>query len=86
MQTIDLTNIKKEKIENHTSKGNQPKWHVGNKWYKADHMGYEALAEYIVSELLKKSNVSNFVCYELITINYGNKEVNGCVSENFKGD
>ena len=86
MQTIDLTNIKKEKIENHTSKGNQPKWHLGNKWYKADHMGYEALAEYIISELLKKSNVKNFVSYELVEINYDNKDLVGCVSENFKED
>lgn len=86
MQTIDLTNIEKEKIKNHTSKGDQPKWHVGNKWYKTDHMGYEALAEYIISELLKKSNVQNFVSYELVEINYDNKDFVGCVSENFKED
>lgn len=85
MQAIDLTNIEKEKIENHTSKGNQPKWHIENKWYKADHMGYEALAEYIVSFLLDKSNVTDFVKYELIRINYDNKESIGCVSKNFKG-
>ena len=70
MQTIDLNNLKKEKIENHTSKGNQPKWHIDNKWYKADHMGYEALAEYIISKLLLKSNVENFVEYQLIKIEY----------------
>ena len=86
MQIIDLTNIKKEKIENHTSKGNQPKWHLSNKWYKADHMGYEALAEYVVSELLKKSNVNEFVQYSLVKIKYDNKEVIGCVSDNFKED
>ena len=84
MQKIDLNNIEKEKIENHTSKGNQPKWHIADKWYKADHMGYEALAEYVVSELLKKSNVDNFVAYDLIQINYDNKEALGCVSGNFK--
>lgn len=33
MQVIDLTVVKKEKIENHTSKGNQPKWHIEKKWY-----------------------------------------------------
>lgn len=86
MQVIDLTKIEKEKIENHTSKGNQPKWHIKDKWYKADHMGYEALAEYVVSELLKKSDVGDFVEYHLIKINYDNKERNGCVSENFKKD
>ena len=61
MQTIDLTDIKKEKIENHTSKGNQPKWHIDNKWYKADHMSYEALSEYVTSRLLAKSNVCSII-------------------------
>lgn len=84
MQKIDLTDIKKEKIENHTSKGNQPKWHINNKWYKADHMGYEALAEYVVSELLKKSNVENFVVYDLVEIKFDNKISVGCVSDNFR--
>lgn len=86
MQVIDLNEIEKEKIENHTSKGNQPKWHIKDKWYKADHMGYEALAEYVVSELLKKSDVSDFVEYHLIKINYDNKEGIGCVSKDFKED
>ena len=86
MQKIDLTDIKKEKIENHTSKGNQPKWHIDGKWYKADHMGYEALAEYVVSELLKKSNVENFVVYDLVEIKYDNKTSLGCVSDNFRED
>ena len=74
MQKIDLTDIKKEKIENHTSKGNQPKWHINNKWYKADHMGYEALAEYVVSELLKKSNIHNLSPFpiQLLTQSYMN--------------
>lgn len=84
MRVIDLTEIQKEKIENHTSKGNQPKWHIKDKWYKADHMGYEALAEYVVSELLKKSNVCDFVEYHLIRIKYDDKEDIGCVSEDFK--
>lgn len=86
MLKIDLANIEKEKIENHTSKGNQPKWRVDNKWYKADHMGYEALAEYVVSELLKKSNVENFVVYDLAEIEYDNKISVGCVSDNFRKD
>ena len=84
MKTIDLTKIKKHPSQNHTSKGNQPKWFINNEWYKADHMGYEALSEYIVSEFLKKSNVSDFVSYELIKINDGNSEKTGCVSKNFK--
>lgn len=86
MQKIDFNNVPKEKIENHTSKGNQPKWYANNLWYKADHMGYEGLAEYIVSKLLKKSNIKNFVNYELIEIEFDDKKKMGCVSKNFKGD
>jgi hypothetical protein len=84
MKLIDLTNVPKEPINNHTSKGNQPKWLIKNKWYKADHMGYEGLSEYIVSNLLKKSNISDFVDYELIKIKYDGKESMGCVSDNFR--
>ena len=86
MRVIDLTEMEKEEIKNHTSKGNQPKWHIKDKWYKADHMGYEAFAEYVVSELLKKSNVGDFVEYHLIKIKYDGKEGIGCVSKDFKED
>ena len=41
----------------HTSKGDQRKWKVENIWYKADYMGYEGLAEVLVSHLLKKSSL-----------------------------
>lgn len=84
MKLIDLTSIEKEPINNHTSKGNQPKWHIKNDWYKADHMGYEALSEYIVSALLKKSNVDDFLNYELVKIKYDDTESMGCISENFR--
>lgn len=84
MKLIDLTNVEKEPINNHTSKGNQPKWHIKDRWYKADHMGYEALSEYIVSALLKKSNVDDFVCYELLKIRYDDTESMGCISDNFR--
>ena len=32
----------------HSSKGNQQKWENNGIWYKADHTGYEGLAEYIL--------------------------------------
>lgn len=35
-----------------TSKGDQLKWKSEKKWYKADYMGYEGLAEVLVSHLL----------------------------------
>ena len=37
----------------HTSKGDQRKWKVGDRWYKADYMGYESLAEVLVSHFLE---------------------------------
>ena len=40
-----------------SSKGNQLKWESDGVWYKADYTGYEGLAEYIVSGLLKHSAV-----------------------------
>lgn len=49
-------NIKTEARQ--SSKGNQLKWLNDGIWYKADYMGYEALAEYIVSQLLMKSSLS----------------------------
>ena len=61
MKQVKLS--EKEIIEsaNHSSKGNQPKWCVDGIWYKADHMGYEGLAEVVISRLLKKTNITNFV-------------------------
>ena len=49
-----------------SSKGNQQKWLVDNLWYKADHMGYEALCEVVISKLLQKSNVNDYVIYQPI--------------------
>lgn len=37
----------------HTSKGDQRKWKVGDRWYKADYMGNESLAEVLVSHFLE---------------------------------
>ncbi len=84
MDRINLDTVEQEPIQGHTSKGDQPKWQLKGKWYKADHMGYEALAEIVVSQLLKQSNVSNFVEYEPIWIRYRGKDLPGCVSKNFR--
>ena len=50
-----------------SSKGNQLKWENEGIWYKADYTGYEGLAEYMISHLLKKSTLTEneFVCYNL---------------------
>lgn len=42
----------------HTSKGDQLKWKIDDRWYKADYMGYEGLSEVLVSDLLQKSTLS----------------------------
>lgn len=84
MNKINLDAIAQEPIQGHTSKGDQPKWQLNGKWYKADHMGYEALAEVLVSELLGRSNVTSFVAYEPVWIEYGGKTFPGCVSKNFR--
>lgn len=69
--------------DSHTSKGNQLKWKLNDRWCKADYLGYEGMAEYAASKILKKSNVSSFVDYELEKISYKGEEMVGCVSRNF---
>lgn len=84
MDRINLDAVEQEAIQGHTSKGDQPKWQLDGKWYKADHMGYEALAEVLISQLLKQSNVPDFVEYKPMLIQYQGKEIPGCVSKNFR--
>lgn len=84
MDLINLDAVEQELIQGHTSKGDQPKWQLDGKWYKADHMGYEALPEVLVSQLLKQSNVPDFVEYEPVLIQYQGKAIPGCVSKNFR--
>lgn len=85
MERIDLSKVNREVVEGHTSKGNQPKWRVGDVWYKADHMGYEALSEVVISRLLQKTNVHGFVAYEPVEIVYDGKVRKGCSCVNFRG-
>ncbi len=73
-------------IAGSSSKGNQPKWFDDGRWYKADHMGYEALSEIVVSTLLRKTDILNFVTYQPTFIEYGEKKTVGCYSQNFKKD
>ena len=49
-----------------SSKGNQLKWESEGVWYKADYTGYEGLAEYVVSKLLRYSNMeeNDYILYE----------------------
>lgn len=68
-----------------SSKGNQLKWENEGIWYKADYTGYEGLAEYMISHLLKMSTLTEneFVCYNLEKIKYGTVIYNGVKSKNF---
>lgn len=84
MKTVKLDAGSQVARQGHTSKGDQPKWQVGKTWYKADHMGYEALAEVVVSRMLEKSNLSNFVRYEPVRIELQDRTLPGCASENFR--
>lgn len=51
--------------------------------YKADYMGYEALAEVIVSRLLAHSNAADLVTYDPVLLHYDDKDVAGCISRDF---
>lgn len=55
MEQIRLDNQLPVKKTDHTSKGDQLKWKIGNIWYKSDYMGYEGLSETLVSHLLQKA-------------------------------
>lgn len=71
--------------ERQSSKGNQLKWECDDIWYKADYAGYEGLAEYVVSHLLRLSNLNDneFVLYDLENIVYNEQTFLGCKSANF---
>lgn len=85
MKTIQLSEELMVETEGHSSKGNQPKWFYRNNYYKADHMGYEGLAEVLISRLLHKTNLQEFVDYDPIQIEWGYHRRNGCYSKNFLG-
>ena len=77
---------KNQRIENRkSSKGNQQKWMKDGVWYKADYTGYEGLAEYIISHLLKNSTLheKEFVLYDTEKIKYKATEFRGCKSKDF---
>lgn len=84
IKEINLDNYSLIDTKSASSKGNQQKWLVNDFWYKADHMGYEGLCEVIVSELLKKSNVTDFAEYFPIKIEFAGRKLNGCYSKNFR--
>lgn len=84
MDKINLDHYAPIQTAGHTSKGDQRKWKIDNIWYKADYMGYEGLAEVLISALLEKSTVIYpFVSYQPIQIEYKKEYLQGCLSTNF---
>lgn len=82
--------VTNERIAETSSKGNQEKWldKTTNTWYKLDQFGYEALAETLISVLLKKSNIESatpfsFAKYSMEKINVHGRDRTGCSSINF---
>ncbi len=75
-------------FDRHSSKGNQLKWEKDGIWYKADYTGYEGLAEYVISQLLRRSTLdeSEFVLYDLEQIKYKRQTFNGVKSCDFLKD
>lgn len=66
-----------------TSKGNQIKYEYNNKYYKIDTLGYESIAEVLVSELEQCIKGLNFVDYYLEQVNINDKIHTACVSNSF---
>ena len=84
--TIKL--VSNEKIAETSSKGNQEKWLDGDRWYKLDQFGYEALAETFTSLLLEHSSIEadtpfRFTRYRMERLLVHGRERTGCSSENF---
>ena len=68
-----------------SSKGNQLKFEKNGIWYKADYLGYEALAETVIAKLFRFSDLdpSEYVNYDLEEISYNRQVFHGCKSPDF---
>ena len=80
--------VSNKKIAETSSKGNQEKWLSGNRWFKLDQFGYEALAETLTSRLLEDSRIETdtpfrFTRYRMERMLVHGRERTGCSSENF---
>ena len=71
-----------------SSKGDQSKWLIKEKWIKQNTRGYEDIAEYVASLILKASTLdpSQYVLYEPCEIQFDHGQVTkGCYSLDFRG-
>ncbi|MFJ7953025.1 HipA domain-containing protein [Lysinibacillus sp. NPDC096418] len=77
-----------ERIISTSSKGDQSKWRIGNKWVKQNARGYEGQAEVLASLVLECSTLdcSNYVVYQPCIIQLADGEqFDGCYSLDFRG-
>jgi hypothetical protein len=77
-----------ETIVSTSSKGDQSKWLVGNKWIKENTLGYENMAEYVAYLILNSSTLpkNSFVPYTPCLIEkYDGTVTEGCYSKDFRG-
>lgn len=63
--------------------GDQLKYRTDGLWFKENRLGYEGAAEYLASEILKYSNISNFVTYDMVTRRRDGREIRACMSPDF---
>lgn len=83
MKRVDSIFRRTDAVEWSSSKGNQNKWFEEGVWYKEDGLGYEALAEVLVSRLLAKTNTSDFVEYAYESLEKNGVLYHGCRAEDF---
>ena len=84
MSTIEISKDYVKTGAEHSSLGCQLKWKQDGYWYKADRFGFESLAEAVVSHLMKRSSITDFVEYEPVTITYQGQQYRGIRSQEFK--
>lgn len=84
MSTIEISKDYVVTGAEYSSLGGQLKWKQDGYWYKADRLGFESLAEAVVSHLLKRSNMEQFIEYEPVTITYQGQQYRGCRSLEFR--
>jgi hypothetical protein len=87
METIHIS-ADTVSIVSTSSKGDQSKWLIKEKWVKQNTRGYEDIAEYVASLILKSSTLdpSEYVLYEPCEIQFNNGQVTkGCYSLDFRG-
>lgn len=56
LETIEVSSINERYLVS-TSKGNQRKWVIGDKWIKEDFSGYEGIAEELCSKVISLSDL-----------------------------